>query len=172
MERLLSLQFIWKKLNGYEEYLEQALEMAWMEGHERSLKLLDKLLYEEPGYSRLHNTLGIIYMKYAEEYKQAELHLRLAIRFNPSFADPYNNLMEILRQDERHDEMIELCIQGLAAKRANKALLFENIGNGWELKHKYRKAIKSYRDALNHSTELRNCRALEENIQRCKRKQR
>jgi len=53
-----------EKIKWIEEYLEQALEIAWMEGHERALKLLDKLLYEEPGYARLHNTLGIIYMKY------------------------------------------------------------------------------------------------------------
>src|SRR5690242_21094901 len=45
---------------------------------------------------RLHNTLGIIYMRYAEESKQAEMHFRLAIQFNPEHADPYNNLMEVL----------------------------------------------------------------------------
>jgi tetratricopeptide (TPR) repeat protein len=161
-----------EKIKWIEEYLEQSLEIAWMEGHERALKLLDRLLYEEPGYGRLHNTLGIIYLKYADELKLAEGHFRMAIRFNPELADSYSNLMEVLKQDERHDEMIEVCLKGLKAKKANKALLLENVGNGWELKHKYRKAIKSYRDALSHSTELWNCKVLEESIKRCKRKQR
>ena len=152
--------------------MEQALEIAWMEGHERALKLLDKLLYEEPGYGRLHNTLGIIYLKYADELNKAETHFRMAIQFNPEFAEPYSNLAYLLQQDERHDEMIEICLKGLNAKKANRALLLENVGNGWELKHKYRKAIKSYRDALSHSAELWNCKVLEESIKRCKRKQR
>jgi tetratricopeptide (TPR) repeat protein len=160
-----------EKIKWIEEYMEQALEIAWMEGHERALKLLDKLLYEEPGYGRLHNTLGIIYMKYADEVTQAEMHFRLAIQFNPEFAEPYSNLAQVLQQAERHDELIEVCLKGLNAKKANKALLLENVGNSWELKRKYRKAIKSYRDALSHSAELWNCKVLEESIKRCKRKQ-
>lgn len=161
-----------EKIKWIEEYLEQALEIAWMEGHERAINLLDRLLYEEPGYCRLHNTLGIIYFKYADELKLAEMHFRMAIQFNPEFAEPYGNLAEVLKQDERHDEIIAICLQGMSAKKANKAMLLENIGTGWELKHKYRKAIKSYRDALSHSAELWNCRVLEESIKRCKRKQR
>jgi len=78
----------------------------------------------------------------------------------------------VLQQDERHDEVIEICLKGLRAKKANKALLLENVGNGWELKRKYRKAIKSHRDALSHSAELWSCKMLEESIKRCKRKQR
>src|SRR5688572_10526090 len=160
------------KIKWIEEYLEQALEIAWMEGHERALKLLDKLLYEEPGYGRLHNTLGIIYFKYADEVKQAEVHFRMAIQFSPEFAEPYSNLAYLLQQDERHDEMIAICLKGLKAKKANKAMLLENVGTGFELKQKYRKAIKSYRDALSHSAGLWNCKVLEESIKRCKRKQR
>jgi hypothetical protein len=58
-----------EKIKWIEEYLQHALELAWLEGHERALKLLDRLLYEEPGYGRLHNTLGIIYFQYAEDIK-------------------------------------------------------------------------------------------------------
>lgn len=159
------------KIKWIEEYLEQALEIAWMEGAERALKLLDKLLYEEPGYGRLHYTLGLIYWKYAEEPTNAEMHLRAAIRFNPELADAYTLLAEVLQQDERHDETIQVCTSGLKAKRANKAVLHENVGNAWELKQKYSKAIKSYRNALRHSAKLWDCKVLEESIKRCKKKQ-
>lgn len=161
-----------EKIKWIEEYLEQAMEIAWMEGSERALKLLDKLLYEEPGYGRLHHTLGIIYLKYADDAKQAEMHFRMAIKFNPELGESYQQLAEVLQQDDRHDETIEICLQGLKAKKANKSLLLENVGNAWELKKKYGKAIKSYRDALKHSAELWNCKVLEESIKRCKRKQR
>jgi tetratricopeptide (TPR) repeat protein len=160
-----------EKIKWIEEYLEQAMEIAWMEGSERALLLLDKLLYEEPGYGRLHYTLGVIYWKYADEPTQAEMHLRMAIRFNPQLAEAYTLLVEVLQHDERHDETIDICTKGLKAKKANKAQLHENVGNAWELKQKYRKAIKSYREALRHSAELWNCKVLEESIKRCKRKQ-
>lgn len=160
-----------EKIKWVEEYMEQAMEIAWLEGYERALQLLDKLLYEEPGYGRLHNTLGIIYLKYADEPKKAEQHFRLAIRFSPDFAEPYGHLAGLLHQDERHEETIEVCQKGLKARKANKSMLLESMGNAWELKRKYRKAIKSYRDALSYSAELWNCRVLEESIKRCKRKQ-
>jgi len=161
-----------EKIRWIEEYLEQALEVAWMEGHERAVNLLDRLLYEEPGYGRLHYTLGLIFFKYADEPKQAEMHLRMAIQFSPEYAESYNLLAEVLKQDDRHEETIDICTKGLKAKKANKSLLLENVGNAWELKQKYGKAIRSYRDALRHSAELWSCKILEESIKRCKRKQR
>jgi tetratricopeptide (TPR) repeat protein len=159
-----------EKIQWIEEYLTYTMEVVWLEGYERALKLLDKILYEEPGYSRLHNTLGIIYFKHADDLKKAEQHFRWAIQFNPNFAEPYNYLTEVLKQDEKHDETIDVCKNELKSEKANKTLLFESLGNAWELKHNYRKAIKSYRKALNHSAELWNCRALEISIERCKRK--
>lgn len=159
------------KIQWIEEYLTYTMEVVWLEGHERALKLLDRILYEEPGYSRLHNTLGIIYFKHADDVTKAEQHFRWAIQFNPDFAEPYTYLTEVFKQDERHDETIEMCKRGLKSEKANKSFLFESLGNAWELKRNYRKAIKSYRKALNHSAELWDCKVLETSIERCKRKQ-
>jgi tetratricopeptide (TPR) repeat protein len=160
-----------EKIKWLDEYLKHALEVALLEGHERALKLLDRLLYEEPGYGKLHQILGVVYARYAEDDRLAEQHFRLAIRFNPELPETYSYLAELLQQHDRHDETIEVCVKGLHVKKANKSQLLENIGNAWELKKKYRKAIKSYRDALSHSAELWNCRVLEESIKRCKRKE-
>jgi tetratricopeptide (TPR) repeat protein len=159
-----------EKIKWIEEYLKQAMELVWLEGHESALKLLDRILYEEPGYGRLHYTLGLIYFNHTEEVKKAELHFRMAIQFSPKLAEPYCSLGQLLRQEERHDEAIEVCLKGLDAKQANKSRLLESVGQAYELKKKYRKAIKHYRDALTHSAELWECRVLEESIKRCKRK--
>jgi tetratricopeptide (TPR) repeat protein len=153
-----------------DEYLAKALEIAWQEGYERAVEMLKHLLYEEPGYGRLHNTLGIIYYKYADEPVLAEMHFRWAIHFSPDLSEPYALLADLLKTDERHDETIAICKKGLRVKRTNKSLLHESAGNAWELKGKYRRAIMAYKKALNHSTELWICRVLEENISRCKRK--
>lgn len=159
------------KIQWIEEYLKYTMEVVALEGYERALKLLDTILYEESGYSRLHNVLGVIYFKHGDDVKKAEQHFRWAIRFNPDFAEPYIYLAEVLKQDERHDETIEMCKRGLKSEKANKTFLFESLGNAWELKHNYRKAIKSYRKALSHSAEVWNCKVLEMSIERCKRKQ-
>ena len=159
------------KIVWIEEYLEEALRLANMEGHEPALKLLDRLLYEEPGYSRLHNTLGIIYSHYADDQKMAETHFRMAITFDDTFAEPYWYLGQLLYHDERLDEAIEVYCNGLKAKQANKSILLAGAGRAYELKKKYKKAIAHYKDALSSSAELWRCMMLEENIKRCKRKQ-
>jgi tetratricopeptide (TPR) repeat protein len=143
-----------EKIKWIDEYLEQALEIAWLEGHDRALKLLERLLFEEPGYARLHNTVGVIYLRCADDLKQAEMHFRNAIKFSPEFAEPYNHLAELLQQEERHKETIEICKQGMHAKKANKAQLLESTAKAWELKRKFGKAIKCYRKALSHSADL------------------
>jgi len=160
-----------EKIKWIEEYLEEALRLANDEGHEPALKLLDKLLYEEPGYGRLHNVLGNIYFYHADEIASAERHFRMAIKFDPRLADPYVHLGRLLCEDERHDEAIKIYTKGLKAKQAFKSGLLSGAGKAYELKKKYRKAIVHYKDALSHSAELWYCLMLEESIKRCKRKQ-
>jgi tetratricopeptide (TPR) repeat protein len=160
-----------EKIKWIEEYLEEALRLACDEGHEPALTLLDKLLYEEPGYGRLHNVLGKVYLYYAEEIASAEKHFRMAIRFDPTLADTYIHLGRLLCEEERHDEAIEVYTKGLNAKQASKSGLLFGAGKAYELKKKYKKAIAHYKDALSHSAELWNCMALEESIKRCKRKE-
>lgn len=159
------------KIKWIEEYLEEAKRLVSFEGHEPALKLLNKLLFEEPGYGRLHHLLGVIYLYHAEESKKAELHFRLAIRFDPEFGEPYSDLGQMLYDDERLDEAIEVYTQGLQASKANKTDLLSATAKAYELKRKYRKAIKHYKEALGHSAELWNCVVLEESIKRCRRKQ-
>lgn len=159
-----------EKIKWIEEYLEEALRLAWDEGHEPALKLLNRLLFEEPGYARLHYVLGMIYFDQADDLKLAEKHLRLAIQFDPSYADPYWYLGRLLLHEEKLDEAIAVFRKGLKARKAKKSELLEETGKAYELKKKFRKAIRHYKKALSFSAELWNCKILEESINRCKRK--
>lgn len=161
-----------EKIKWMEEYIEEALKLAWLEGHEAALKLLDRLLYEEPGYGRLHYALGVIYFDYAEDIKRAERHLRMAINFAPSFANSYWYLGTLLYREERLKESVQIFESGLQAKQADKSELLSNMAKAYELDQKYGKAIAHYKKALGHSAELWQCRILEESIKRCKRKRR
>lgn len=160
-----------EKINWMEEYLEEGLRLAAEEGHESALKLLEKLLYEEPGYARLHHTLGIVYFCYADKLETAEKHFRLAIQFDEKFAEPYWYLGKLLSDDERLDEAIDIYKNGMKAKRARKAELLSEAGRAYELKKNFKTAIRHYKKALGYSAELWNCLVIEQSIKRCKRKQ-
>lgn len=160
-----------EKIDWIEEYIEEGLRLAAEEGHEASLKLLEKLLYDEPGYARLHHSLGIVYFCYADKPEKAETHFRLAIRFDKKFAEPFWFLGKLLCEEERFDDAIEIFQQGMKAKRARKAELLNEAGRAYELKKKFKSAIRHYRKALGYSAELWSCRVIEESIERCKRKQ-
>lgn len=159
-----------EKIKWIEEYINEANNFLSTGEYEQALKILNKILYDEPGYARLHYMIGIINYYEADEIKKGEQHLRLAIHFDAKYADPYVDLGRLLSKEERLDEAIEIYLKGTKAKQANKARLLSGVGKAYELKMKYRKAIQHYRKALSHSAELWNCIELEESIKRCKRK--
>ena len=159
-----------EKINWIEEYLEEAMRLTHDEGHEPALKLLDKLLYEEPGYGRLHNTLGMIHFYNAENITAAEMHFRMTIKFDSKLADPYWHLGQLLYQEERLNEAIKIYRKGLKAKRAHKSELLLGAGKAYELKKNYEKAIEHYKDALDNSAELWECLVIQNSIKRCKSK--
>jgi len=159
-----------EKIKWIEEYINEANNFISMGEYEQALKVLNKILYEEPGYARLHYTLGCIYYYEADEIKKREQHLKLAIHFDKDYADSYVDLGKLLSKEERLDEAIKVYLKGVKAKQANKTRLLSGAGNAYELKRNYAKAIRHYRKALRHSAELWNCIVLEESIKRCKRK--
>lgn len=160
------------KIKWLDEVIERAKETAWMDSYDRALEWLRPLLFDEPGYGRLHLAIAQILHDYADDLKAAEKHYRLAIRFNPSLVDAYQGLTNILNDDERHSETIRVCKGGLSHCKTNRSLLLSNMGKAWELKQRYRKAIRHYRKALRQSAHLWDCKVLEGAINRCKRKQR
>ena len=159
-----------EKIEWIEEYLDEAMRLACDEGHEPALKLLTKLLFEEPGYGRLHFILGKVYFFYAEDVIKAERHFRLAINFDAEFADTYLYLGDLLSDDERYIDAVDVYLQGLKAKRAFKTELYNGAARSYELMKRYKKAISHYRDALSHSAETYRCLLLEASIRRCERK--
>ena len=166
----LTYDYVMERIEWIEEYLDEAMRLAYDEGHEPALRLLDKLLFEEPGYGRLHFTLGKVYYNFADDQLRAEMHFRLAIRFDGEFADTYLYLGKLLSEDERHKEAVDVYLQGLNAKRAYKTELYNGAARSYELMKKYKKAILHYKDALSYSAETYHCLSLENSIRRCERK--
>ena len=80
------------KLTWMEKYLADAEGMILEDRVDEGLTLLNNLLYEEPGYGRLHNYLGWAYFYYTYDMTRAELHLKMAIKFDESYVPPYIHL--------------------------------------------------------------------------------
>jgi tetratricopeptide (TPR) repeat protein len=159
-----------EKIKWIEEYINEANNFISTGEYEQALSVLERILYDEPGYARLHYVIGTIYYYEADEVRKGEQHLKLAIHFDETYADPYVDLGRLLSKEERLDEAIEIYLNGLKARQANKSTLFSGAGKAYELKMKYGKAIRHYRKALRYSAELWNCIVLEESINRCQRK--
>ena len=115
------------KIEWMEKYMAQAESFILNEEVDKGLALLNSLLYDEPGYGRLHNHLGWANMYYGDE-EVAELHLKMAIRFDPEYHAPYLHLGELLNKLKRFDEALSYLESGLTKSDANKMSLLEAIG--------------------------------------------
>jgi Putative Zn-dependent protease, contains TPR repeats len=157
------------RLEWMEKYMADAEKLIYENKVEEGLKLLDGLLYEEPGYGSLHNHIGWAYFYYTSEAVRAELHLKLAIKFDPDFAAPYQHLGNLYIRAGRYTEAMEYLQKGIRINNANRTALLESMGHVYELKREYGKAIHSYKEALASTVGFETAN-LTECIKRCRKK--
>lgn len=132
--------------------------------------VLNDLLYHEPGYGRLHNHLGWAHLYYTLDLKQAELHLKTAIKFQPGYFAPYLHLGSLYIKTGRYSDAIETLRTGSMKPEANKSDMFDLIGQAYELKHEFKEAIKAYREAMLSTVATNEVTTYAEGIKRCRKK--
>ena len=157
------------KIEWMEKYMADAERLICDNQIEDGLVLLNNLLYDEPGYGSLHNHLGWAYMYYTAETTKAELHLKMAIRFDAEFTASYLHLGNLYIRMGRYSDALLNLEKGLTIKNANRVAFLESIGHVYELKREYAKAIRAYKEALASTVgfEVAN---LTEGIKRCRKK--
>ena len=109
---------------------------------------MKNLLYAEPGYASLHNHIGWAYLYYTNDMAQAELHLKMAIKFKSTISAPYQHLGQLMIRAGRLEEAVSYLKDGLHIQAANKVSLYDSLGQVYELKKEYGKAISSYKQAM------------------------
>lgn len=158
------------QIDWMEKYMAHAEQLICDNRVDDGLKLLNSMLYEEPGYGSLHNHIGWAYLYYTTEDGRAELHLKMAIHFDEAFAAPYLHLGVLyIRLGRYHDAIVKLQ-EGLTKNGANRTALLQNLGYAYELKGKWRKAIKAYKGAMMTSVAEHEVSSLVAGIKRCRRK--
>jgi len=134
------------------------------------LAALNNLLYDEPGYARLHNHLGWAYANYTENEERAELHLKMAIRFEESYEPPYLHLASLYIRQGRYGDAMDCSEDGLVKCKSRRVSLLQYLASACELRKDWGKAIKAYKDALMESVAENESSGLHAGIKRCRRK--
>lgn len=158
------------RIEWIEKHMATAEQLIYDNQVEQGLKVLDTLLYEEPGYGSLHNHIGWAYMYYTPDAAKAELHLKLSIRFDAAFAPAYLHLGVLYNRLGRYSEAIDCLRVGLTKPNANKYALMSNIAQAYELRGELGAAIKAYKEALVTSVAEFEVSQLMEGVKRCRRK--
>lgn len=130
-----------------ESYLTTAEQMMFDGRVEEGLNVLNNLLYEEPGYARLHNVIGWACMYHVQDARRAEMHFRTAMCFAPDYAPPYLHMGNLLSQAGRYAEAIDYLRAGLSKPEAIRPSLLEAIAQVHELQGEYRLATRAYKEA-------------------------
>lgn len=157
------------KIVWIDEYLAEAEKMIYDDRVNDALTVLTGLLYDEPGYGKLHNHLGWAYLYYKRDEELAELHLKMAIRFDEEFPAPYLHLASLYTDQAKYTEALRYLEMGVAKPKADKLIFYRDMANLYELSGKYRKAIGVYREALASSLGYES-HSLIEGIKRCRKK--
>ena len=159
-----------ERIEWMEKYMANAERLMYENRVEEGLHLLNDLLYDEPGYGNLHNYLGWAYLYYTADIARAELHLKMAIRFDREYAPPYQHMGYLLNRNGKYVEAIEYFRAGLTKNGANRVALLEGIATAYELKNEYALAIRTLKEAAKASAADGEVNRLMAGIKRCRRK--
>ena len=150
--------------------MKEAEQLIAGEQVEKGLRILNDLLYEEPGYASLHNHIGWAHLYYTSNFQQAEVHLKVATRLHPELAPPYLHLGTLYLRTVQYEKALEVVAKGLERQGSNRAGLLEVAGQVYEMQHEFGKAIKAYRQATLASMNTFEMNNLSEGIKRCRKK--
>ena len=137
-----------KQIEWIDHYLNDAEQLMYSNEIDKGLRIMNGLLYEEPGYGRLHNNLGWAYMYYTSNVASAELHLKMAIRFDESSSSAYHHLGALYFRQGRYREAIESLDRGVGKPDANKFAVLDIMAQAYELSGDLTLAIKTYKRAM------------------------
>jgi tetratricopeptide (TPR) repeat protein len=153
-----------------DKYLNEAEQMIYNNQLEQAMTMMHDLLLEEPGYSRLHNHLGWAHLYYTHDLEKAALHFSMAIRFEETYAAPYQHMGNLLMRSGKYLEAIGYFERGLLQNNSNKVALLEGTAQAHELLKDYRNAIKVYKKAMLASVSDQEVNNMTAGIRRCRKK--
>ena len=158
------------RIDWMEKYLNESEQLIYNNQVNDGIALLQNLLYDEPGYGYLHNQLGWAYLYYTADIVQAELHLKMAIRFDGEFQAPFIHMGNLMIRCNRYAEALDYLKQGIEKPSANRVVFLEAMGQAWELHGDFGQAMKAYREAMMASLTDHEVTNMTNHLARCRKK--
>lgn len=114
--------------------------------------MLYEILESFPDYCKAHNHLGWIFHQKLTNYKKAETHLRLALKYSKDYFAPYVNYSYLLIDLGKYDEMIDFGKKSLNIQGVDNGSVLNQMGKAYELKNNLDLAYITYKQAKVKST--------------------
>lgn len=134
-----------------EEYILKVKEHMDYCDYIKAKRLLTELLEEQPDHGRAHQLLGWIYASELNQYNDAELHLKMAMQFDPGHAATYSDYMYLLKMTGRYNEMVSFARKAEKLNGVNLVYILYYKAVAYEMLNDYGNAINTYRRAITSS---------------------
>lgn len=159
-------------MNMYDEGLEQLIQIAtdaiFDNDYNKGRSLLENGLLEEPGYPKLHYTLGWFYHYYHENPVLAKRHYELAILFDQNYQEAFEELVELCKSQKQYDCINHYMAKARASTKIGIDYIFETQGRVAESIGEFREAQKFYRLAIQNSMDNNQTTELRKTLKRCR----
>jgi Tfp pilus assembly protein PilF len=152
-------------LERFVQSAENAFEQSdYLEG----MRILEQALIIEPCYGKAHNYMGWLYLYQINDWDKAEIHLKLALKYAPTFSEPYINMSYLLFEKGKFDELTELLTNAIAVGGVQKSFIYNEYGKMFEANGKLRKAVNFYKAAVRWAFNEQDLNNYKDNIRRCR----
>ena len=151
-----------------ERYIRDAQLAFKLKDFQEGRRLLEEALSIEPVFGKAHTLLGWLYLFQINDWEKAEIHLKLALKYAPSYSTPYLHMSYILFEKGRFKELTGLLDKALTVGGVSKALIYNNYGRMFEADGQFRKAVRFYKTAIQWAFSEEELQMIKTNIKRCR----
>ena len=151
------------------EYLIRLAESAIYDGdYIQAEKYLISGLEDEPGYPKLHYTLGWMNNYHLENEKNAENHYLWTIFFDSDHDSAYKELGRLYLDKRKYQAVKRLMRKAKQSENADREFIFHMLGKVAEAEGNYKDAIQYYKSALMDCLNVNGTNILKQSIKRCR----
>ncbi|MBL6448836.1 hypothetical protein JMN32_21165 [Fulvivirga sp. 29W222] len=153
-----------------EEYILKAKDHIDSWDYIQAKRLLMEILEDQPDNGRAHQLLGWIYASQLNQYDMAEIHFKMAIRFEPYHTTTYSDYIYLLKMTSRYKEMVEFAEKAEKIRGINLAYIQRNKAEAFEMLRDYNNAASTYSEAIINALDEDLISSCERGIERIARK--
>lgn len=133
-------------------------------------RVLEEILEMEPDCGRAHNLLGWLHYYKLDNFRKAEYHYKLALKFSPKYPAVWTNYVNLLNYMGRFDEMKECAFKALEIPGINKSVIYNQLGQAHEVNGWLEDGMKYYQEAYMKAVNKNDYKLFLENFTRTKSK--